>query len=128
MINTLSYKNRCILKVHAFIHKEKIFIITMATDGLLNFWNFIIDHEEIIVNMIQIDDNEGFTLHQSGINSFDIKMLDEFKYLLATGGDDNLLSLMVFEIVLDQKDIAFIKIISSWKTDSAHFAQITGSL
>lgn len=128
LIDTLAYKNRCILKVHAFLHKKKILIMTMATDGLLNFWHFSASNKITSIRNLPINDKLNISLHQSGINSFDIKVVNDREYILATGGDDNLLNLLVFEIILTNNDDLFIQIKSSWKTTSSHHAQITGFL
>ena len=125
LIDTLAYKNRCILKVHSFIHEERILLITMATDGLLNFWNVSIQNETVSVQNISIEEKEDFSLHQSGINSYDVKMLNNQQYILATGGDDNLLNLLIFEVFNKENEIT-IKIKSQWATASIHYAQITG--
>lgn len=100
--------------------------MTMATDGLLNFWNFSVSNEIVFIRNIPIDDELNLSLHQSGINSFDMQVLNVSEYILATGGDDSLLSLLIFEIVLTNNKDLSIRIKSSWKTTSSHYAQITG--
>lgn len=100
----------------------------MATDGLLNFWNVLISNEAVLdIRRIMINEKEGFRLHQSGINSFDIKILNDSEYILASGGDDNLLSLLVFKFILDENKVSSVQITSTWKTSSIHYAQITGT-
>lgn len=98
----------------------------MATDGLLNFWLVKIDNEEIKLKKIFIDDNESYSLHQSGINSFDIKSMGNGEYLLGTGGDDSLLSLIRFQILTNDNCDTQIKIVWTWKSYSSHTGQITG--
>lgn len=127
LFNTLAYNNRCILKVHSFVFKEEIFVITMATDGDLNFWHFCFKNEEVNVKKLIIDGETEFHLHQSGINSFDFTNIDDNEYLLATGGDDNLLSLTRFQMDLPKNGDPSVKIISIWKTNSVHYAQVTGN-
>lgn len=98
--------------------------MTFTTDGLLNFWNFSILNCKM--QKLTIDNNEdGFFLHQSGINSFDVKFVNDNEYLLATGGDDNLLSLILFKINR-KTDASFIQIVSSWNSSLVHYAQISG--
>ncbi|KAL7289608.1 hypothetical protein TKK_0016464 [Trichogramma kaykai] len=126
LVHTLPYRNRCILKVQSMLHQAKILLITMATDGLLNFWTCNVENDEIDVQKIGIENTKDFTLHQSGINSFDLKKLDECNYMLATGGDDNLLGVLIFKAVSSKKSIEMIKIVSTWNTSSIHYAQITG--
>ncbi|XP_011502561.1 PREDICTED: WD repeat-containing protein 6 [Ceratosolen solmsi marchali] len=116
LINTLMNKNRCILKVH----------ITMATDGLLNIWNVISTNDIFEIKNVTIDGKHDLSLHQSGINSFDIKILNNYEYILATGGDDNLLNLLIFKIIFQHNEVLSIHVVSSWGTISIHSAQITG--
>ncbi|XP_078050638.1 tRNA (34-2'-O)-methyltransferase regulator WDR6-like isoform X2 [Augochlora pura] len=128
--------DRCIVKISILKFDEKVILLTMSTDGVCRF----IDFTEIISKIskgIQGDNQEindctnmiltKFKLHQSGINSYDIKRINSDEYLLATGGDDNLFSLVHFKICLsnDNEQIRIISL-SKWNTSTAHFAQITG--
>jgi WD40 repeat protein len=126
LIDTLLYKRRCILKVHSFVNQDNILLITMATDGLLNIWNVISLNDTIEIKNITINGQQNLSLHQSGINSFDIKILNNYEYILTTGGDDNLLNLLIFKIILKKKKIVSVELVSLWKTTSMHLAQITG--
>ncbi|KAL6261293.1 hypothetical protein P5V15_008815 [Pogonomyrmex californicus] len=129
------YVDRCILKMHILSHKCKIIILTMTTDGKLRFFDFT-----DIISRIYKDANSGnqniidfndvplaeFSLHQSGINSFDLKHIREDEYLLTTGGDDNLLNIVCFQIYVSENNKLSAKILSKWSTTSAHSTQITG--
>lgn len=126
LVNTLAYKNRCILKVHSFLHKNKMVLMTMATDGFIVFWNVDVFDQELRIQLLKIDGKDGFMLHKSGINSFDMKNWNEDEYILVTGGDDNVLKMTLFKINLKKNDLESIDIVSVFESSSAHCAQITG--
>lgn len=126
---------RCILKVHVLELKKKIIILTMSTDGIVRYFNFTEIFSEAFKNVstghcslqnIDIMPFASMQLHQSGINSYDLKHITEDEYLLVTGGDDNLLCLVLFQLfILEDKTIS-IEILSKYETSSVHYAQITG--
>jgi hypothetical protein len=107
----------------------------MTTDGMLRFFDFTdtvskIYEDAYSDNQNNVDfDNSPFaefSLHQSGINSFDLKSADKDKYFMITGGDDNLLNIVCFQICISENDKLLSLILSKWNTMSAHSAQITG--
>lgn len=129
------YTDRCILKMYILSHKSKVIVLTMTTDGILRFFNFTDTISKIykdanIENQDIINFNDGpfaeLNLHQSGINSFDLKHMNEDRYLLITGGDDNLLNLVCFQLCILENDMLSAITLSKWSTASAHSAQITG--
>lgn len=129
------YIDRCILKMYILSHKSKVIVLTMTTDGILRFFNFTNTILEIYKdanienqNIIDFSNNPftEFSLHQSGINSFDLKHMDEDRYLLATGGDDNLLNLVCFQLCISENDVLSAVMLSKWNTASAHYTQIIG--
>ncbi|OXU24481.1 hypothetical protein TSAR_014047 [Trichomalopsis sarcophagae] len=122
-------------------HTCDILIFIACSDGYLRTLNYNVESNEIklidtlayktsnkIVSIrnLPIDDKLNISLHQSGINSFDIKVVNDSEYILVTGGDDNLLSILIFEITLTSSENLFIRTKSSWKSTSSHHAQITG--
>ncbi|XP_071571195.1 tRNA (34-2'-O)-methyltransferase regulator WDR6-like isoform X1 [Temnothorax nylanderi] len=129
------YIDRCILKMHVLSHESKVIVLTMSTDGKLRFFDFT-----DMVSKIYEDANSGnqniinfndipfaeFSLHQSGINCFHLKHMHEDEYLLITGGDDNLLSVVYFQICISESNKLSTEILSKWSTASAHSAQIVG--
>lgn len=130
------YVNRCILKMHVLVHKHKVVVLTMTTDGILRFFDFTdavsgIYRDTRSENQDNVDFDDApfaeFRLHQSGINSFDLRSADEDEYLLITGGDDNLLNLVCFRIRISDNDELLALLLSKWSTASAHSAQITGT-
>ncbi|CAK9796955.1 WD repeat-containing protein 6 [Anthophora plagiata] len=128
--------DRCITKVTILTYKEKIIVLTMSTDGIGRFFDFT----DTITRIIKFHETEGqefqnckdvaiekFHLHQSGINSYDVKMIGKGEYLLVTGGDDNLLNLIHFQLqLLNNKNELRISVSSKWSTSNAHAAQIAG--
>ncbi|XP_015592338.1 WD repeat-containing protein 6 [Cephus cinctus] len=134
LLGTSIRYNRCLLKVHSFTHREKIIVLTMATDGIINFWYLsplltqVVDntYKNYLDNSQNITPFASFKLHQSGINSFDFKISTENVYLLTTGGDDNALNLIVVEVFNLPNGELSAKIISKWNSSSIHSTQITG--
>lgn len=130
--------NRCITKITVLTYEEKIIALVMSTDGIGQF----IDFTDIVSQIIHCPETKEqefqsckditiakFNLHQSGINSYDIKVIRKGDVLLATGGDDNSLNLTRFEVqLLDEDKKIRISLLSRWSTFSAHAAQITGMI
>ncbi|XP_046616157.1 WD repeat-containing protein 6 isoform X1 [Neodiprion virginianus] len=130
----IPYYNRCILMTHLFNYEENLIALTMATDGIVNFWclNDVVDDivedlpdKDKLVSKIPILPFAKLKLHQCGINSYDLKMLKESLFILATGGDDNLLCLVVFEIKSENGVLSLHKI-RKWNSASSHSTQVTG--
>ncbi|KAF7987520.1 hypothetical protein HCN44_003282 [Aphidius gifuensis] len=128
----LLYMNRCIIKIHTFLHETNVIVMTMATDGKINFWHI---NKSIINNILsQKNDNNiddlikpfgSLSIHQSGINSYDLKMINNL-YYLTTGGDDNKLNINIFKINTSEANELSIFDLANWYTSTAHSAQITG--
>ncbi|KAL0127151.1 hypothetical protein PUN28_005435 [Cardiocondyla obscurior] len=128
------YVDRCIFKIHILSYESKVIVLTMSTDGKLRFFDFTDTVSKVYEdakcgNRSNVNyDNIPFAelgLHQSGINCFDLTHMHENEYLLITGGDDNLLSAVYFQISVSEKKLS-TEILSKWSTASAHSAQIIG--
>ncbi|XP_031827082.1 tRNA (34-2'-O)-methyltransferase regulator WDR6 isoform X2 [Nomia melanderi] len=129
--------DRCITKIIILTYEGKIIALTMSTDGVGRFIDFTDVVSTVLEEKMQIEDRElknctdmcfaKLNLHQSGINSYDMKIIQKNEYLLATGGDDNLFNLIHFKICTssDNKQLQIL-LSSEWNTSNAHFAQITG--
>lgn len=128
--------DRCITKITVITYNEKVIVLIMSTDGICRFIDFT-DTISKIIEFSQIEKQQfenykdifitKFNLHQSGINSYDIKIIEKGKYLLATGGDDNLFNIIYFNVQLQNKKMEIhISLLSKWSTSTAHVAQITG--
>ncbi|KAH0550310.1 WD repeat-containing protein 6 [Cotesia glomerata] len=125
MVNEISYYNRCIIKIHTFVHEKELILISMATDGFINLWSV---NSMIEGSLNDKNTKEPFKLwisHQSGINSYDFCKKND-NYLLLTGGDDNKICLTIFNIVKSNHTEFEAKLIADWNSSLIHCAQITG--
>lgn len=102
------FYGRCILQVW----KIEEFIITMATDGLVNFWKC--DETYHLHNIAKLKHN------QSGINCFDIHF-NGISYQIGTSGDDG--AIFVTEFRINNGKIEFQKTVN---TKLIHSSQVTG--
>lgn len=101
------FYGKCILKVHRINN----WLLTMSTDGLVNFW-------KIQQYGLHLDDK--IKHNQSGINCFDVWKIDDKNHLLVTAGDDQSIYLSSFRLVKGL-DLIFTK-----SSNAIHTAQITG--
>lgn len=113
----ISHDFRCILKLHCLVRedeKEKgeITVLTMTTNGFVHFWRI---NEETFLKI------GCLKLHQCGINCYDIKQVGDEEFVLATGGDDNLLKITRISVGKDE-----VKMVSELENSSAHCAKIAG--
>lgn len=133
--SAIPYNNRCLIKTHLFNWDGNMIALTMATDGVVNFWHLndavdaiseedLSEHDDQVLPT-DISPFSRLSLHQCGINSYDLIQLDRSEFMLATGGDDNLICLTVFEIESENEGMS-IKEITKWNCASAHSTQITG--
>ena len=152
--DSVNYCKRCILKVHWLMSLDEILLLTMTTDGFVSFW----PTSQIISSLVETArrcparraaaaarcdeksraNNEPLArikIHQSGINSFDSRKLNDSqgRHLLLTGGDDNFISLVEFEIISSriaqpEGQSTMVRALSKWGSSDVHSAQITGNL
>lgn len=111
-VNSIFY-GKCILHTHYFAHEDNKYLLTMATDGNICFWE---------INSSNSIDSEPFHQlkhHNSGINSFDIISMQN-RFSIATGGDDQ--STVVSSFLLKKNAIEAIE------TNYLHYhtAQVNG--
>lgn len=106
-----AYYGKCILHVHQM--SEDI-LLTMATDGLLCFWDW---------NLVSNVDKPFHVIrhHESGIQSFDLLLEDRDRWLLATGGDDQAVVISHFELQNKQINVLFTR-----RLQYLHTAQVNG--
>ncbi|XP_043272802.1 WD repeat-containing protein 6 [Venturia canescens] len=132
---SVNYCNRCTLKIETFVHESQIILMSMTTDGFVRFWQMNSTVENLVENSIEKmnrydeEANVPFAnikIHQSGINSSDFRRIDPSTWILLTGGDDNLLSLVVIEIS-SRNNKFFANLLTTWNSSSIHAAQITGA-
>lgn len=110
LIQEIEYPGYCILKILFVNWMHQEFIVTMATDGKVTFWEL----KSYTVLYQQ-------SIHQSGINSYDFVITNNNCLLLATGGDDATLSLSLFKFESNK-----IAIINQCQNSSIYEAQISG--
>lgn len=111
---------RCILHVYHFVFINHNFLLTMSTDGLVAFW---------LIDQFSEYSTPFFTIqhHDSGVNCFDIFIVDTNKMFLASGGDDQAIALSVLKLNKSPNgfylDIIVEKII---KYKREHTSQVNG--
>ncbi|CAG8477263.1 8023_t:CDS:10 [Paraglomus occultum] len=108
------FHDNCILKVKGLVMKDKFAVLTSATDGRIAVWD--------ISDVINRHSSSAFSsapsslhqphvlnpplftsvLHQSGVNVFDIVHVNGYRYLLASGGDDNAIVVKEIEIRINE--------------------------
>lgn len=111
-VNSIFY-GKCLLHTHYLACDDNKYLLTMATDGNICFWE-INSHNSI--------DSEPFHRlehHKSGINSFDI-ISQNNRFSIATGGDDQ--STVVSSFLLNGKSVEEI----TTKYLHYHTAQVNG--
>lgn len=125
-ITELKHKT-CILKTNFIKFNNKSFIVTCTTRGEITFWDVTITPD--IANL-EIKAIFTTTSNKSGINSFGSQLLSESHILIATGGDDNSIHLIVLQVTIQDKmgNIKEINVLHTWNTDKYHCSQITGLL
>jgi len=77
------------------------YLLCSGTDGCIIIWKF--DKDEIFLfNKIE-------SIHQSGINSFDTWKINDNKILIASVGDDTLVSVTELELSNKSNQVSIIK-------------------
>lgn len=123
--SSLEHHNRCILKVKSFNIKNHCIVLSLAVNGSVAFWDFseFVKCSDEISKIIK--PFKELKIHKAGINSVDINLLNDDKIILATGGDDNALHLIVLRIKIDENTREVDKLYD-WSCDKYHCSQITG--
>lgn len=104
------FYGKCVLKI-AMIEN---FILTMATDGYICFWNY----DELSHDLKFIDKLKH---NQSGINCCDIFKCSDGAFLVGTSGDDA--TIFISELTIDKEKVNVLETIL---TNEIHIAQVTG--
>ncbi|ETN61500.1 hypothetical protein AND_006841 [Anopheles darlingi] len=115
-LETESFYGRCVLQTVPIdgCTMEGLFV-TMATDGYLCFWDITTPNEPIYRHRH----------HSSGMNSVDVRIDGKGNILLATGGDDQSISVSQFEVTtLDGR--REVKHVVGLCEKYLHTAQVTG--
>lgn len=117
LINEVKYHKTCILKTHCIQFENKAILVTCTTRGDTALWD---------TSKLNNDNFLPFyttTTNKSGINSITSKLLSNGNILVATGGDDNTIHLIIINI---QPNLTSANLTSSFHMDSLHSSQITG--
>lgn len=133
----LSYKLRCIIKICNFCICRCNILTTMATDGKINFWNVtsIIDSirdsnfkysKNLVPTFLDLQPFYFIKAHQSGINSYSYKILNNHNCIFFTGGDDNALVLHFLNFESLSGTDVHTTILNKYFDVSSHSAQVTG--
>ena len=121
LLHELSFHNCCVLKVKILRDlSQNAILVSAATDGRLAFWNVGRVHEHDAA----LEPFGCLKLHQSGINSVDFKWIEQNRWLILTGSDDN--ALICSEVEIDCHGL-FVRLIQQHKR-FPHAAQISGNL
>lgn len=113
------FYGKCILNIHAFDWKEFQLLVTMATDGIICFWN-LKQFDQTPKPFAQLSH------HDSGVNSFSL-MVDqrnEDSFYIASGGDDQ--SVTVSHFRLSNIESPVVNVIRQATFQNIHTAQVNG--
>ncbi|XP_047990258.1 WD repeat-containing protein 6 [Leguminivora glycinivorella] len=116
LINEVKYHKTCILKTHCIKFENKTILITCTTRGETAFWDTSKHNNEFLPFF-------STTTNKSGINSIASKVISNEEILVATGGDDNAVHLVLIQI---QPNLTSANLRSSFQLDSLHSSQVTG--
>ncbi|KAG4079120.1 hypothetical protein HA402_001091 [Bradysia odoriphaga] len=98
-IDSIFY-GKCLLHTHYLSHENRKYLLTMATDGNVCFWELTEN------NSINSQPFYQLKHHNSGINSFNIVPVKN-RFIIATGGDDQ--STVVSTFALGKKSVEVIE-------------------
>lgn len=119
--NSCRFYGRCILNVHHMRVDDRDILLTMATDGIVQFWH---------LDKFTEQSKPIFSLkhHDSGINSFDVLRHDGNQVYIATGGDDQaiVLSLLEIESTTAEAGILSVNVLQTKRFPYNHTAQVNG--
>ncbi|KAK9881961.1 hypothetical protein WA026_018153 [Henosepilachna vigintioctopunctata] len=119
-MKTFQYKLRCLLKITSLFVSNMKMLLTMATDGMLVFWNF-----SEVLNNDSPTYSDAVPAHQSGINSYSIKAISDTQILILSGGDDNAVVLNLIEF--SSTDSTKVSVVDTFKDVGVHCALISGA-
>lgn len=124
LLQALIHRSKCILKICNFVICDQTILVTMTIEGKIIFWNI----EDLISNNSKCDLQPFYEIsaHQSGINSYSYKLINNTCIFL-TGGDDNAIVLHTFDIKTDTNNALCLDVLCKYVDVSSHCAQITGT-
>lgn len=119
LVNTVRHHNTCILKTVGFKYKDKTLLVTTDTKGEVAIWD-VFDGKQL-----KNDLKPSLVTHsnQSGINSVAVEILNDDHVMIATGGDDNAVYLLLLKH--DENERLF-EICDLLKLDKNHCSLVSG--
>lgn len=118
-VSDLQHHKTCILKTKHVKFLNKDILVTCSTRGEVSLWD--------VTSVVSWDNLKPFfstRANKCGINSIDTQTTADRELLIATGGDDNAIHLIVLEI--PDNDLSSTHVKYTWSTDKFHCSQITG--
>ena len=115
----------CVLSVrHISFDWPITLLLTAATNGQILVW----DPKHAVLQVSQSLEKPLLELqhHQSGINCLSSIQLNSSVLLVASGGDDNGLSVSVIQFERSEIDGIELDLAKTYKTSNAHAAQVSG--
>lgn len=115
---TVSYASKCLMKVEYVPVSGRDVVVSTSTDGRIAFWDITDRKYENVKPFFSLP------VHQSGVNSFSYKKLENDSFLFATGGDDN--AIVVNYLNIEYVDDFNVRVIKTYENSQQHGAQVTG--
>lgn len=125
LLGEVKYILRCIMRlasVNVFNHH---IIISMATDGLMVFWDFT----DVCNSEIHYDGKIpffSFKTHQNSTTSICYHQIDNSTFIFASGGDDDAFDLRVIQFSMTDDCSIAAKVVCFWRSTRLHAAQVSG--
>ncbi|KAF9422735.1 hypothetical protein HW555_001729 [Spodoptera exigua] len=119
IIKEAKYHKTCILKTKSIKILNRDILITCTTRSEVTLWDVTDITDENLEPFFSTKTNK------SGINSVATVNVAEDKVLIATGGDDNAIHIIVIEITI-QNNVTSAKVLHAWSSANNHSSQITG--
>ncbi|CAD0201984.1 unnamed protein product [Chrysodeixis includens] len=119
LLKDSKHHNTCILKTKCINFTNKTILITCTTRGDVTLWDISDVTNTILEPFFTTKTNK------SGINAIATTNITNSKLLIATGGDDNSIHIILLEIP-DQNNLSSIEILDRWQHSNYHSSQITG--
>uniref|UniRef100_A0A336LEW1 tRNA (34-2'-O)-methyltransferase regulator WDR6 n=1 Tax=Culicoides sonorensis TaxID=179676 RepID=A0A336LEW1_CULSO len=110
------YYGKSILHVEKIEYKNFTLILSMGTDGIINFWNS--SSFDGIIHQLRH--------HESGIHAYDCMMDENSDLLIATGGDDQSICVSKISFQVKEEEKLSIEVQKTFKIPDLHTAQVTG--
>lgn len=105
-----SYTTCCILNTRFIKFADsQVYLLISATDGNIALWNIgQIIHQAFENNQTKCLDSVIVKqqLHQNSVKAIELTKVDNFRYRLVTGGDDNSLTLSLLEFLVSSNSVA----------------------